>query len=256
MLKSCKLNTINYVPFPAVENADNDGLLAMGGDLSIDTLVSAYSQGIFPWFNHGQPVLWWSPDPRLVLYPNKIKVSRSLKKKLRQQRFRVSCNQAFEQVITSCALRGQTINNSKHNKSVEESEPENTWITQSMSHAYTALNSNGYAHSIEVWDEDGRLVGGLYGLALGEVFFGESMFSLVADASKIALSNLCAWLKINNYKIIDCQVTSDHLLSLGAEEIRRSDFLPYLNNINIHQRSKEFAQDISQLPINSVINTV
>jgi len=252
------LNEIKRVAFPDVNNADTDGLLAVGGDLSINSLVSAYSQGIFPWFNDNQPLLWWSPDPRLVLYPYKVKVSRSLAKTIRQQRFTVSCNEAFEQVIASCAHRGKNLNipNGTKNRLTNQNDSEGTWITQSMTQAYTALNKHGYAHSIEVWDLDNQLVGGLYGLALGKVFFGESMFSIVSDASKVALSSLCAWLKLHGYKVIDCQVRSDHLLSMGAEEIPRRDFLDYLVNINIQQSSRKFAQDISQLSINSVINRI
>lgn len=221
----------------------------MGGDLSTDTLVSAYSQGIFPWFNQDQPILWWSPDPRLVLYPNKVKVSRSLAKKLRQERYQITCNQAFKQVITSCAFRGQNlIPETKSNTQTND-----TWITQSMTDAYLALHQQGYAHSIEVWDQQ-QLVGGLYGLALGKVFFGESMFSIANDASKVALATLCYWLAQHQYQVIDCQVSSEHLLSLGAEEIPREVFLSYLSDINIQQNSSEFGQDISQLATKSVIN--
>lgn len=244
------MSKLNFISFPAVNNADQDGLLAMGGDLSVDTLVSAYSQGIFPWFNDEQPILWWSPDPRMVLIPSEIKISRSLAKKIRQQRFTVSANQNFEQVITNCALRGQSAANPDD---VDKDTWEDTWITQSMSDAYIALHKKGYAHSIEVWDKD-RLVGGLYGLALGNVFFGESMFSIATDASKIALVALCCWLKKNNYELIDCQVSSDHLLSLGAKEIPRQLFLDTLKDIDIQKTSTYFAQDISQLYTESVIN--
>ena len=239
------MSDINYVSFPDVTNAAQAGLLAMGGDLSVDTLVSAYKQGIFPWFSDEQPILWWSPDPRMVLVPNEVKVSRSLAKKIRQQRFTVSCNQRFKEVITSCALRGQASNSDANHS--------DTWITQSMTEAYISLHKQGYAHSIEVW-QAGQLVGGLYGLALGEVFFGESMFSRATDASKFALANLCAWLRLNAYQLIDCQVSSSHLQSLGAKEITRQTFLESLDNIDIHQTSHNFGKDISQLPTESVIN--
>jgi len=229
---------MNYVNFPAVNNANEDGLLAMGGDLSLDTLVSAYSQGIFPWFNQDQPILWWSPDPRLVLFPEQVRITKSLAKLLRQQRFRVSCNEQFEKVMQGCALRGSPpafISN--------EQRPE-TWITDSMHQAYTALHVAGYAHSIEVWQ--GRdLVGGLYGVALGDVFFGESMFSAASNASKVALVELCRFLSIQGYRIIDCQVASGHLFSMGAKEIPRDDFLHYLSNLDIHQIQLNFAEQFN-----------
>ena len=213
---------INYVKFPAVTNSTEDGLLASGGNLEVDTLVSAYAQGIFPWFNDDQPILWWSPNPRMVLYPENIKISRSLRKLIKQDRFEIRCNTQFEKVITQCALRGA--------KSLDDIS-ETTWITQSMHQAYNRLHNDGFAHSIEVF-QDNKLVGGLYGLALEDVFFGESMFSLVSNASKIALSALCHHLIRKNFKIIDCQVASDHLFSMGAEEIERSDFLKNLEKIN------------------------
>jgi len=234
---------INYVQFPAVSNSTVDGLLASGGDLEVDTLVSAYAQGIFPWFNEDQPILWWSPDPRMVLYPEKIKISKSLRKLIRQNRFEIRCNTQFEKVITQCALRGaQSLNDVS----------EDTWITQSMHQAYNHLHRDGFAHSIEVFQGD-ELVGGLYGLALGDVFFGESMFSLVSNASKIALNALCNHLKNKGFTIIDCQVASDHLFSMGAEEIERSEFLKKLEPINTniqHLKGKlnhpDFANDIKE----------
>ena len=237
---------IDFVAFPDVENANPDGLLTVGGDLSVDTLVSAYSQGIFPWFNDDQPVLWWSPNPRLVLYPEAIKVSRSLKKVIRKNELELRCNTEFEEVISGCALRGAT---------ADLEILEDTWITESMHEAYTQLHRQGYAHSIEVWEQD-NLVGGLYGLSLGDVFFGESMFSVATDSSKVALATLCAWLKTHGWRIIDCQVSSPHLLSLGAREIQRTDFLQYLSAIDIDKTSKSFAKDITQCSIDSVINKV
>lgn len=224
---------INFQPFPELSNADEDGLLAMGGDLSVSTLVSAYAQGIFPWFNEGQPILWWSPDPRLVLYPDQLKVSRSLKKSIRNK-FTVSCNKAFTDVINGCALRGQA-----NSKPIEN---EATWITEDMHRAYVELFAKGYAHSIEVWLDD-RLVGGLYGVSLGNVFFGESMFSSERDASKVALTYLCQHMKNLNHQLIDCQVASEHLFSLGAIEISRNDFLETLVDINIESPNKDFANE-------------
>ena len=217
---------VNYVTFPDLQEANEDGLLAMGGDLSVDTLVSAYAQGIFPWFNHDQPILWWSPDPRLVLFPDRIKISKSLAKKIRQARYSVSCNQAFEQVISACALRGKA-------KPTEPTTPhQETWITESMHQAYLQMHRAGYAHSIEVWDQQ-NLLGGLYGVLLGKVFFGESMFSRAPDASKLALVALCRHMQRSGMALIDCQVASEHLFSMGAEEIARDQFIQQLAHIDL-----------------------
>jgi len=194
----------NYVAFPNVNNANSDGLLASGGDLSVDTLISAYTQGIFPWFNDNQPILWWSPDPRLVLFPQDVKISKSLRKTIRQNRVELRCNTEFEEVLKGCALRGA--------QSKSEAS-EGTWITQSMHKAYLELHKQGYAHSIEVW-QDQQLVGGLYGLALGPVFFGESMFSRISNASKVALVGLSRHLINNGIDIIDCQVASDFAIGI------------------------------------------
>lgn len=221
---------INYIQFPDVENSNDEGLLAAGGDLAVDTLVSAYSQGIFPWFNDDQPILWWSPDPRMVLYPDKIKVSRSMRKLIRQNRFDVRCNTDFESVIKQCALRGAES---------KEDAPEETWITKSMHQAYVELHKKGIAHSIEVFDGE-RLVGGLYGLAIDDVFFGESMFSSVSNASKIALHALCQHLIKKKFSVIDCQVASDHLISMGAESISRENFLNHLKKINKKAKESNF----------------
>jgi leucyl/phenylalanyl-tRNA--protein transferase len=232
---------VNFVRFPALSNANEDGVLAMGGDLSVDTLVSAYSQGIFPWFNDDQPILWWSPDPRLVLYPDQLKMSKSLAKLVRQRRFEVTCDEAFQQVVQCCALRGSA--NSIGDSADGDTD---TWITQSMHDAYSELFNRGYAHSIEVWQTTAgqrHLVGGLYGVVLGKVFFGESMFSEVNNTSKIALFSLCLWLQKLEFDLIDCQVASEHLLSLGAREIPRDVFLSHLKSINIAHASSDFSND-------------
>lgn len=193
--------------FPPPHLAENGGLLAVGGDLSVERLLLAYSSGIFPWYSDDEPILWWSPDPRLVLYPNDLKVSSSLRKVLKKQVFRVTLDTAFEQVITACA-------------SIRES----TWIIDDMIQAYCRLHESGYAHSVEVWQE-GELAGGLYGVSLGRCFFGESMFSRRSNASKVALYYLVEHVKTRRFDLIDCQVTSEHLLSLGAREIPRRQFL-------------------------------
>jgi len=224
-------NKLKFVAFPAVSNATEDGLLAMGGDLNINTLVSAYSQGIFPWYNDDQPILWWSPDPRMVLFPNDVKISRSLAKTIRKADFRVTCNQDFDAVISACALRGQE----------DARAPiEDTWISDDMHAAYVALHHQNYAHSIEVW-QDNELVGGLYGLAIGSAFFGESMFSRVNDASKVALVTLCKALSAAKFTVIDCQVASDHLFSLGAVEISRAKFLRLIEDAHIDKPIVNFS---------------
>lgn len=195
--------------FPPLEAASPEGLLAVGGDLNPDRLLSAYRQGIFPWFSDDQPILWWSPDPRAVLHPAKVNISRSLRRSLRTRGFEVSADRAFDLVIAACAE--------------SRNRGEGTWITSGMQEAYCALHRMGYAHSVETW-HNGELVGGLYGLAIGKAFFGESMFSRIADASKTALVGLAALLAAEGYRFIDCQVVSEHLTSLGAEAIPRDRF--------------------------------
>ncbi len=204
--------------FPDVSQAmrQPDGLLAAGGDLSSGRILAAYRRGIFPWYSEGQPILWWSPDPRTVLFPADLKISRSLRKRLNQQHFAVTLDKAFDEVIAACA----------------EPRPqgEGTWITREMSDAYCRLHLEGFAHSVECW-RDGRLVGGLYGIALGRVFFGESMFSRQSDASKVAFCHLVRQLRVWAFSLIDCQVYSPHLATLGAVEIPRSRFIRHLDTL-------------------------
>ncbi|WP_228853661.1 leucyl/phenylalanyl-tRNA--protein transferase [Aegicerativicinus sediminis] len=202
--------------FPRIELATNDGLLAIGGDLSSERLLLAYKSGIFPWYSEGQPILWWSPDPRFVLFPKDLKVSKSMKKILRNETFKITYCQQFERVIEACASmprRGQ----------------ESTWITVEMKKAYLRLFGLGIAKSVEVW-KDGELVGGLYGVDLGHVFCGESMFSKVSNASKYGFIKFVEKLKCKNYKLIDCQVFTEHLSSLGAVEIPREEFSKILKS--------------------------
>jgi len=198
-------------PFPPVEQAaaEPNGLLAAGGDLSPQRLVEAYSNGIFPWFNEEQPILWWSPDPRMVLFPTELKVSRSLAKTLRNTRFEVRADTAFRDVIHHCRMprQGQS----------------GTWITAPMVEAYCELHRSGIAHSVETW-LDGKLAGGLYGVALGRAFFGESMFMRATDASKVALVTLVRQLELWGFGLVDCQMNTAHLASFGAREIPRGDF--------------------------------
>lgn len=197
--------------FPPLDSAlvEPNGLLAAGGALTPEWLLAAYHRGIFPWFSHGEPILWWSPDPRLVLAPARIRVRRSLLKVLRQRRFEVRIDTAFAAVMAECAA---------------PREPEGgTWITPEIQTAYCRMHELGYAHSVECW-RDGKLVGGLYGMAVGRAFFGESMFSRETDASKVALAHLARVLEQRDFAVIDCQMTTPHLLSMGAREIRRSEF--------------------------------
>jgi leucyl/phenylalanyl-tRNA--protein transferase len=199
-------------PFPAVEQAldEPDGLLAAGADLSPRRLITAYQQGIFPWFNEGDPILWWSPDPRVVLAPRAFHVSHSLKKRLKQRQFTVTADTAFAAVLDGCAA--------------PRPDDGGTWLTAPMRAAYQALHDQGLAHSIEVWI-DGALAGGVYGVALGRMFFGESMFSRRTDASKLALFSLAMQLDRWGFPWIDCQLETDHLLSLGAVRVPRQQFV-------------------------------
>lgn len=201
--------------FPPVELASRDGLLAVGGDLSVERLLEAYRNGIFPWYNEGQPILWWSPDPRAVLLPDRVKISRSLRKTLRCGKFRVTFDAAFADVMRACAAPRRKQPNG------------GTWITPDMLNAYVELHRRGYAHSVETWEAN-QLVGGLYGVALGGAFFGESMFSGVTDASKIALVYTARQLAAWGYTLIDCQLPTEHLMSLGAMSESRRDYLARL----------------------------
>lgn len=206
----------NELVFPPLSKAmrEPNGLLAAGGDLSPERLMQAYRHGCFPWFEEGQPILWWSPDPRTVLLPAEVHVSRSLRKVLRQGRFRVTFDHDFAAVIAECAgPRNYT---------------DGTWITDDMQRAYLALHEQGHAHSVEVWDGD-ALVGGLYGLAMGRLFFGESMFSRADNASKVGFVTLVEHLRQAGFVLIDCQMPTDHLHSLGARSIPREVFAGYLS---------------------------
>lgn len=191
-----------------------NGLLAAGGDLSPQRLLAAYRQGIFPWYSAGEPILWWSPDPRMVLFPAELRITRSLTKTLRNADYAVRLDTVFDQVVAACAATprpGQS----------------GTWITAAMQAAYGRLHALGHAHSVEIWRAD-RLIGGLYGVAVGRAFCGESMFSHATDASKIALAHLCRYLVARGYGIIDCQMETAHLASLGARPIRRDEYLARL----------------------------
>jgi len=200
--------------FPDLDETDDSGLLAVGGDLSIERLKLAYSKGIFPWYEKGMPILWWSPDPRMVLYPDKMIISHSLKQVIKQQQFTITIDTEFEKVIKNCA------------KTPRKGE-KGTWITREMKNAYSDLHKAGFAHSVEAW-LDGELVGGLYGVAIGKAYFGESMFHHVTNASKVAFYHLVEKLSRWGFKIIDAQVYTNHLESLGGEMIPRSQYIQIL----------------------------
>ncbi|MBS3803410.1 MAG: leucyl/phenylalanyl-tRNA--protein transferase [Oleiphilaceae bacterium] len=214
----------NQLWFPPAEEAldDPDGLLALGGDLSCERLVLAYRNGIFPWFSEDQPILWWSPNPRCLLFPKDIHISKSLRRALNRQSLRITVDEDFQSVIEACAnLRS-----------------EGTWITDSMIAAYTRLHRRGIGHSFEAWNEAGQLVGGLYGVALGRCFFGESMFSTETNASKILMVHIARQLDQWGYALMDCQVESDHLLTMGARTRPRREFLDRLK-ANVDQKPEQ-----------------
>lgn len=204
--------------FPPLDRAlkEPNGLLAMGGDLTPQRLLEAYRKGIFPWFNEGEPILWWSPDPRMVLFPDELRISRSLSKELKRSNYQIRTDHRFSEVMRACAAprKGQA----------------GTWIHPEMIAAYTTLHEMKFAHSVEMW-MDGELVGGLYGIALGKIFFGESMFSRTPNASKIAFVHLVRQVQEWGFGLIDCQVKTDHLASLGAREIPRATFAQYLSEL-------------------------
>jgi leucyl/phenylalanyl-tRNA--protein transferase len=197
--------------FPEPALAEEDGLLAVGGDLSVERLLLAYQNGIFPWYGDDSPILWYSPHERFVLYPPKLKISKSMRQVLRSNKFTITTNTCFDRVIEACS-------------EVEREGQDGTWITDDMKAAYNDLHKKGYAHSVEVW-EDGELVGGSYGVVVNSVFCGESMFSLVSNASKTALIWLC---QAGNYKVVDCQIYTEHLESMGAEMISREEYMNLL----------------------------
>ncbi|WP_367104736.1 leucyl/phenylalanyl-tRNA--protein transferase [uncultured Psychrobacter sp.] len=212
-------------PDPALVDPDGIGIVAVGGDLAPETLISAYAQGLFPWFNEDDPVAWWCPQPRCVIVPSDYVPSKSLKKQAARTRWQVTLDQAFDEVIHACSLpRCDDFNN-------EHSDGAHTWIHDEMIEAYTELHNYGFAHSIEVWDENKNLIGGLYGLKLGKVYFGESMFHRASNASKIAFWSLMALCQQSKVELVDCQLVNDHLLSLGATTRSRNEFLTELNTL-------------------------
>ena len=208
-------------PDPTMVDPDGIGIVAVGGDLAPTTLISAYAQGLFPWFNEDEPIAWWCPEPRCISVPTDYKPSKSLRKQANRTRWQLTLNQAFDDVIRACSLP----------RSNELPEGEHTWIHDEMIEAYTELHAQGFAHSIEVWDDKQQLIGGLYGLKIGGIYFGESMFHVASNASKLAfwgLMRLCAQSKV---ELVDCQLPNDHLTSLGATTLPRAEFLAQLNTL-------------------------
>jgi len=213
-----QLPKAHVFPHPAL--ASDDGLLAVGGDLNPHRVLLAYRSGIFPWYSDYEPILWWSPNPRFVLFPNDLKIAKSMRPILRKTNYSVTINQQFEAVISHC-------------KTVDRRNQGGTWITEEMKATYLSLHHLGYAHSVEVWDEAGTLTGGLYGIALGKLFCGESMFAKTSNASKIAFIHFVQFLKQHQFELIDCQNETDHLARFGAKHIDRLEFLKYVKQNSI-----------------------
>jgi leucyl/phenylalanyl-tRNA---protein transferase len=203
--------------FPDPERSPSKDIIAAGGDLSPARLLEAYKNGIFPWYNEDEPILWWSPDPRMVLLPNNLKIAKSMRPLFNQQKFKVTYNTCFQQVMTNCRENDR------------KGQYGDSWINDEMIESYSVLKDWGYAHSVEVW-EDGILVGGLYGIAIGKLFFGESMFTKVSNASKYGFISLVEELKKRNFKLIDCQQETQHLTSLGGQMLSRTEFMTYVKN--------------------------
>jgi len=228
--------------FPDPEFADSHGLLAIGGDLRPERLIVAYKKGIFPWYGENEPILWWSPDPRLVLYPEELTTTKRLERTIRQKKFVVTIDEAFRDVITSCAL-------------IRIKSGEGTWLNRDLIESFCELHSQGYAHSVEAWNKKGELVGGLYGMAIGSVFFGESMFFKERDASKVAFVTMVRRLKPLGLKLIDCQVPTRHLMSFGARLIPRSQFLNLLRlRIKDPDIFKDFKKNKDKIKLISICN--
>ena len=212
-------------PDPAIVDPDGIGIVAVGGDLAPETLISAYAQGLFPWFNEDEPIAWWCPEPRCVIRPTEYQPSKSLRKQANRERWQLTLNHAFNEVIHACSLpRSNGVNDS-------QPEGEHTWIHNEMIEAYTELHADGFAHSIEVWNERKELIGGLYGLKIGGIYFGESMFHTASNASKLAFWGLMRLCEQSNVALVDCQLPNDHLMTLGAVTLGRHDFLTQLEQL-------------------------
>ena len=249
------LRSLGRYDFPNPIDVDPDGIgiIAVGADLAPETLISAYARGLFPWFNEDQPIAWWCPEPRCVIKPADYQASKSLRKQAKNSRWQLTLNQAFDQVIQACSLpRCDGLND-------ELPEGEHTWIHQEMIEAYTELHRHGFAHSVEVWDEGGfehgQLIGGLYGLKIGSIYFGESMFHTASNASKLAFWGLMRLCEQSDIELVDCQLPNDHLMSLGAVTMPRAEFLTQLETL-INHRSIRWQHDTHKpLPV-SLLATI
>lgn len=217
-----------YLNFPPVEDAEEDGIIAVGGDISPERMLVAYSEGIFPWYDPSDLPVWYCPDPRFVLYPERLRVSKSMRQLLRARKYRVTFDTCFEKVLRSCAEIAR----------VDQDDPYSTWISEDMIDSCCQLHEIGFMHSVEVWNDDNELVGGLYGGVMGKCFFGESMFAKASNASKYGFIVMVKNLKEHNFKLIDCQIYSDHLKSLGATDVSRKEFICQLKE-NISTVKKE-----------------
>ncbi|MGP4974047.1 leucyl/phenylalanyl-tRNA--protein transferase [Psychrobacter alimentarius] len=240
------LKSLGRYDFPDPTSIDPEGigLVAMGGDLASDTLISAYAQGLFPWFNEDEPIAWWCPEPRCVVVPSDYQPSKSLRKQARRERWQLTLNQAFDDVIRACSLP----------RSDGLPEGEHTWIHEEMIEAYTNLHAQGFAHSIEVWNDQGQLIGGLYGLKLAGIYFGESMFHCASNASKLAFWGLMRLCEQSQVALVDCQLPNDHLMSLGATTVPRAEFLTQLDTL-IRAGSVKWQKD-AYIPLAvSLLNT-
>ncbi len=241
------LKSLGRYDFPNPISIDPDGLgiIAIGGDLAPETLISAYAQGLFPWFNEDEPIAWWCPEPRCVMVPTDYQPSKSLRKQANSARWQVTLNQAFDDVIHACSLP----------RSDGLPEGEHTWIHDEMIEAYTELHAQGFAHSIEVWDDKGQLVGGLYGLKIGRIYFGESMFHRASNASKLAFWGLMRLCEQSHVTLVDCQLPNDHLMSLGAVTLPRADFLVQLDTL-ISDGSVKWQSDSHKPLAVSLLDTI
>lgn len=241
------LKSLGRYDFPNPISIDPDGLgiIAIGGDLAPETLISAYAQGLFPWFNEDEPIAWWCPEPRCVMVPTDYQPSKSLRKQANSARWQVTLNQAFDDVIHACSLP----------RSDGLPECEHTWIHDEMIEAYTELHAQGFAHSIEVWDDKGQLVGGLYGLKIGRIYFGESMFHRASNASKLAFWGLMRLCEQSHVALVDCQLPNDHLMSLGAVTLPRADFLVQLDTL-ISDGSVKWQSDSHKPLAVSLLDTI
>ncbi|WP_058368212.1 leucyl/phenylalanyl-tRNA--protein transferase [Psychrobacter sp. ENNN9_III] len=239
------LKSLGRYDFPNPISIDPDGIVAVGGDLAPQTLISAYAQGLFPWFNEDEPIAWWCPDPRCVMVPTDYKSSKSLRKQAGRARWQLTLNQTFDDVIHACSL--------PRNNGLPEGE--HTWIHEEMIEAYTELHAHGFAHSIEVWDEKGALIGGLYGLKIGSIYFGESMFHRASNASKVAFWGLMRLCEQSNVALVDCQLPNDHLMSLGATTLPRPNFLAQLDTL-IGSGSVKWQKNSHKPLAVSLLNTI